>query len=275
MIVMNPTRQQTTAVLLAVLVMGMLLITGCKPGKKYNQGSAAATVRTMEQMIKDGNAHQLPTLIKAESEEMQRLLDQAQPIIERMHKLGLALQEKYPEEFEALVQRGIDASKEKFNEVTDARDDGDQWRDRATLLIADPFGMLEREMGRVETVYVDDDTYAMTIDGKPAFGVGILIRQAEDGKWYFSVPETIPGLSSQLPQTDAEWRIMSAMLKSVANGVEWTERKITDEKDAGTLEEIWAELAINVAPNLVIQWGIYETVTKRRKEREKAEKSDG
>jgi hypothetical protein len=270
---MNVVRRWVGLLLVVASVLPMMA-PGCR-GKKYDQSSAAATVRSMQEMIKDGNAHQLPTLIKAENEDMQRLLEQARPIIDRMHKLGIALQEKYPDEFDALVERGVAAGKEKFNEVTNQRPDGEQWRDRVTLLIADPFGMLDREMTRVDTEYVSDDTYALTIDGKPAFGVGLLIRRdIETRKWFFEVPDTIPGLSAQLPKSDAEWRITSAMLKSVANGVEWTERKITDEKDAGTLEEIWAELAINVAPNLVIQWGIYESVVKRRKEREKAAKAE-
>lgn len=67
---------------------------------------------------------------------------------------------------------------------------------------------------------------------------------------------------------------MNAMLKSVTNGVEWTERRITDEKNAGQLEEIWAQLAIDVGPALVVQWGLYEQATKARDARLQREKAE-
>lgn len=259
------------AVLLAAVV---LLAPGCRRSRTYHQTSADATVRSLADMLKDGNVHLIPSLIRAEDPQMQELLGQLGPLFERMNRLSESLREKYPEEFAALIERAAAAGSDKLASSGRTSRSREQWEERMTLMIADPFGMLDREMERVSTVYVDDETFALTIDDQPAFGVGVLIRQAPDGKWYFHLPQNLPGLGARLPQTDAEWRIMNAMLKSVTNGVEWTERRITEEKNAGQLEEIWAQLAIDVGPALMVQWGLYEQATKARDARLQREKAE-
>ncbi len=264
-----------TAMRVCVLIAMAMVLTGlpgCRRTRAYNQSSADATVRSLADMLKDGNVQQIPSLIHAEDPKMQELLDKLGPLFARLHNLSETLQEKYPEEFNALLERAADAGSTKLADSGRTSQNRDQWRERMTLMIANPFGTLDGEMERLSTVYVDDETFALTIDGKPAFGVGVLIRQAEDGKWYFHMPDNIPGLNSQLPKTDAEWRIMNAMLKSVTNGIEWTERRIAEEKNAGQLEEIWGQLAIDVGPQLVLQWGLYEQATKAREARLKKER---
>lgn len=262
-------------VLLAVLLSAAVFFApGCRRSRTYHQTSADATVHSLADMLKDGNVHLIPSLIRAEDPKMQELLVRLGPLFNRMNRLSQSLREKYPDEFDALLAKAAAAGSERIAASGRTAQDRGQWEERLTLMIADPFGMLDREMERVSTVYVDDETFALTIDDKPAFGVGVLIRQADDGKWYFHLPQNLPGLGSRLPQSDAEWRIMNAMLKSVTNGVEWTERRITDEKNAGQLEEIWAQLAIDVGPALVVQWGLYEQATKARDARLQREKAE-
>ncbi len=256
-----------------VSLLACVALPGCRR-RSYSQASADATVQSLADMLKDGNVRQIPSLIRAQDPKMQELLDRLGPLFDRLHRLSETLQEKYPDEVDALLAKAAQAGGEKIAASGRTTRSGEQWRDQLTLMIADPFGTMDREMARVSTIYVDDETYALTIDGQPAFGVGILIRQADDGKWYFHVPEYIPGLSSQMPQTDHEWRIMNSMFKSVTNGVEWTERRIAEE-NAGQLEEIWAQLALDVGPQLVMQWGLYEKATKAREERLKREKQTG
>ncbi|MCC6909257.1 MAG: hypothetical protein IT430_15055 [Phycisphaerales bacterium] len=268
-------RTRSSLVYLVVVagLLACLALPGCRR-RSYSQASADATVQSLADMLKDGNVRQIPSLIRAQDPKMQELLDRLGPLFDRLYKLSETLQEKYPNEVEGLLARAAEAGSEKLAASGRTSRSGEQWRDRMTLIIADPFGTMDREMARVSTIYVDDETYALTIDGQPAFGVGILIRQAEDGKWYFHLPEYIPGLSSQMPQTDYEWRIMNSMFKSVTNGVEWTERRIAEE-NAGQLEEIWAQLALDVGPQLVMQWGLYEQATKAREARLQREKRAG
>ena len=258
--------------MLLSLAVDVVMLSSCRRGGNYSQSDADATVRSLAEMLKDGNVRQIPSLIRAEDPKMQELLDKLGPLFDRLYKLSQTVQEKYPEEFQALLEKAASAGSERLADSGRTNQNRDQWRDRFTLMLANPFGMMDEEMERVSTVYVDDETCALTIDGKPAFGVGILIRQADDGKWYFHVPENIPGLGSRLPESDAEWRILNAMLKSVTNGIEWTERRIAEEENAGRLEEIQAQLAIDVAPQLVVQFGLYERATKARDAREKKEK---
>jgi len=254
------------------LSLALLALSSCRRGGNYSQSNADATVRSLAEMLKDGNVRQIPSLIRAEDPKMEALLDKLGPLFDRLYNLSQTVQEKYPDEFQVLLEKAASAGSAKIADSDRTNQNRDQWRDRFTLMLANPFGTMDKEMERVSTMYVDDETYALTIDGKPAFGVGILIRQADDGKWYFHVPENIPGLGSRLPKSDAEWRILNAMLKSVTNGVEWTERRIAEEENAGRLEEIQAQLAIDVAPQLVVQFGLYERATKARDEREKKEK---
>lgn len=265
-------RTHVRTTLLLCLALVLVALSSCRRGGTYSQADADATVRSLAEMLKDGNVRQIPSLIRAEDPKMQELLGKLGPLFDRLYILSQTVQAKYPEEFNALLEKAASTGSEKLADSGRTSQNRDQWRDRFTLLLANPFGMMDDEMDRVSTVYVDDETCALTIDGKPAFGVGLLIRQAEDGKWYFHLPENIPGLGSRLPKSDAEWRILNAMFKSVTNGVEWTERRIAEEENAGRLEEIQAQLAIDVAPQLVVQWGLYERATKARDEREKKEK---
>jgi len=261
-------------VLLILLAVVIVAAPGCRRARSYSQSSADATVHSLADMLKDGNVHLIPSLIHAEDPKMQELLGRLSPLLHRMHRLSQSLREKYPEEFNALLEKAAAAGSEKLASSGPTTQGREQWEQRMTLMIADPFGMLDREMERVSTVYVDDETFALTIDDQPAFGVGVLIRQAADGKWYFHLPQNLPGLNSRLPRSEAEWRIMNAMVKSVTNGVEWTERRITEEKNAGQLEEVWAQLALEVGPGLVLQWGLYEQATKARDARLRKEEAE-
>ncbi len=269
---MRQVRERARFCLAMLMVVTLLGVPACRRTRNYNQSSADATVQSLADMLKDGNVQQIPSLIHAEDPKMQELLDKLGPLFARLNKLSETLQEKYPDEFNALLELAADAGSTKLTESGRTSQNRDQWRERMTLMIADPFGTLDGEMERLSTMYVDDETFALTIDGQPAFGVGVLIRQAEDGKWYFHMPDNIPGLNSKLPKTEAEWRIMNSMLKSVTNGVEWTERRIAEEENAGQLEEIWGQLAIDVGPQLVLQWGLYEQATKSREARLKKER---
>lgn len=261
----------TVVLLIAVL---SATLTSCRRTRTYSQNSADGVVRSLAEMIKDGNVRLIPSLIHSDDPKMRELLAQLGPLFDRMYRLSQTLQEKYPDEFQALLEKAAAKGSEKIPSTGRSSQGRSEWEDRFTLLIADPFGMLDQQMDRVSVVYVDDETFALTIDDKPAFGVGVLIREGKDGKWYFHLPQNIPGLNSRLPQSDAEWRIMNAMLKSVTNGVEWTERRISEEKNAGQLEEIWGQLAIDVGPALVVQWGLYEQATKARDARLQREKAE-
>lgn len=259
------TRPTFPAIMLLLLLAVMCtMLTACRRTRNYSQHSADAVVRSLAEMIKEGNVRLIPSLIHADDPKMQELLAQLGPLFDRMYRLSQTLQEKYPGEFQALLEKAAEAGSEKIASSGRSSQSRGEWEERFTLLIADPFGMMDKQMERVSVVYVDDETFALTIDDKPAFGVGVLIREGKDGKWYFHLPQNIPGLNSRLPQSDAEWRIMNAMLRSVTNGVEWTERRISEEKNAGRLEEIWGQLAIDVGPALVVQWGLYEQATKAR-----------
>lgn len=92
-------------------------------------------------------------------------------------------------------------------------------RDAAVrALFADPFGGIERSLERVSTIRTADDTAAVMIDDKPAFGLGLIMRREED-RWRIILPLNLPGLARYVPRSREEWMIVASMIQVVDNAV--------------------------------------------------------
>ncbi len=247
-----------------LLIGALVSLTSCW-GRKgtYDQTTPEATVESLTEMIKNGDLPRIPELIQAEDEMLTRTLRSTAVILLRMQALSEKIKKEYPDEVDALFERIKKDAMETVQKKGEERGQTD-WGDRLQAFLIDPGSMFDEQTSRIGVAYVDDETYAVTFDGQPAFGVGMLIRQnPDDLNWYFVWPENIPGLNTKMPKTDAEWKILRSLLKSVANGVEWTEKTI-DEGKAKDLDAVWEQTMRNVGPNLAIGWMLYERALKKR-----------
>ncbi|MFW5652471.1 MAG: hypothetical protein ACOC0P_00355, partial [Planctomycetota bacterium] len=86
---------------------------------------------------------------------------------------------------------------------------------------------------------------------------------ADDGNWYFSWPDTIPGLDVGMPKTETEWKIVNNMLVSINNGLTFAENRI-ESGDFNSLEEIWEQIGREVGIQVGGQAVIYGQVLQMR-----------
>lgn len=267
-------RAARIAVIAGMLAALLTTAAGCR--KTYDQSSAEAVLESAQAMIKDGEVRQLPKLIHASNDREREMLDKCGYLLDRIYRLSERIKDEFPEELAELKEKARAKAEEVAEGQDQRRDQGERWQRMVGQWFADPFGMLKNQMARVEVVEIDDIQAAVTVDGMPAFGVGLVIRKGEgdDPNWYFQLPSSIPMVNQQMPQTEAEWKIIGAMLKSVANSVSWVEESI-DAGEVTSIEKVGQESFEMVAPTLFLQWSLYERAVKMRPKHENAGEEGG
>lgn len=198
----------------------------------YSQDTPEAVLASARQMVKEGHADHLTDLIYADSKQMRTLLDQLGGLLGDLQDLALAVQKAYPKDVQKLESDAAEAAKngnasgflqKMVGQMGQARskrmppaDNGDEMRqtfdNAAKELFADPYGWLERSEEKLTVRTVSDDTAAIMWDGKPAFGVGLLMKQ-EKGRWYVLLPTSMPGVSQAMPKTEDGWEILGDMVQ--------------------------------------------------------------
>lgn len=204
-----------------------LTVAGCN--KTYAQDTPENTLAAAKQMVADGQARRLPDLLYAESPEMRQLFNELGYTLAELQNLGTAVQKAYPEEIdklrketEAAAKRGEAtsllqrlSSQTRRTRQRGAPADGDAQADQFNRLFRDlfanPYGFLDQQSTRLSVKQITDDTAAILIDNKPAFGVGLTMR-LDDGKWYIALPLNFPGANRVLPQTPEGWQVMGEMM---------------------------------------------------------------
>jgi len=267
-----------------LLMITCALVAGGCSEQEYDQSSPNNLLDSLVEMVENGDVGRMPELIYTDDPDLRQCLDSAGIILERIQLLSVTVREKYPDEIDDLLEKGEEEATKRIEEAGNERGRSD-WGAQFEGILKDPFGAIEENRDRLTAAYVADDMYALQIDDEPAFGLGLLIVWAADevevdengkskyiypgdvpGKWYFQIPMDLPYVKDKLPQTEAEWTIMKSLMKSVANGVRWAEQAVEDEGKYESLDEVWQELAMNVGPNLVVGWVIYEKALENRPE---------
>lgn len=234
---------------------GIWLCTGC--GSEYDRSTPESTVAAMSAMIQSGDVDQLPSLIYAEDPRIRELLAEIGPILDRIESLARTINERFPTQVATIRDEVTAAAADRAGQAARSRNmDESLWESRIQLILADPFKNFEEQLARVSVVEISSDMYAIQVDGKPAFGVGLIMRKMEDGLWYVEWPTNIPGMSRFMPQTDAEWTILRSILKSVTKGVAWTEDRIDDE-NLENLNEVMRQAQEEIFPPVIVGAGLY------------------
>lgn len=225
--------------LLTVVLLALVpSLAGCK--KTYAQDTPENTLASAKQMVADGQARRLPDLIYADTPEMRTLWNQLGDALGSLQKLGTAVQSAYPDEIERLRQETEAAAKRgeatsllqrisgQARQATrqsggggrqrggppsgpDAEAQTEQFNRLFRDLFANPYGFLDQQSTRLSVKQITDDTAAILIDNKPAFGVGLTMR-LEDGKWYIALPLNVPPLSRVLPKSPEGWQILGDLM---------------------------------------------------------------
>lgn len=231
--------------LLGALLGLLAFLGGCRRGD-FPQDTPDAVLATARKMVQEKRADLLPNLIYADSKDMRKLLDQFGQTLGSLQDLAFAVNKAYPDEIAKLQEEAEAAAKNgqatSFIQkmVGQASQGGGGRRRRgqppavpapggdddprkafnnaAKELFADPYGWLTKTEGRLTTQTIADDTAAILWDGKPVFGVGLMMKQ-EKGKWYVVLPTNAPGLGQVMPKSPETWEIMGGLLEVFDNAL--------------------------------------------------------
>lgn len=202
---------------------------------RYDQDTPQAVLASARQMVLDGRASHLTRLIYADSPQLRQWLDDIGVLLGSLQVLGQEVQRAFPEEVARLRAEAEEAARRgqastlfrrMGQQVFSARGRSgpppDDVRQQFDLLMkevfADPYGWLERSEQRLSVELVDDETAAILWDGKPAFGVGLLMRRHE-GRWYISIPFDAPLLRRALPRSADGWEILGSLVATLDNAI--------------------------------------------------------
>lgn len=217
------------------LVFGVAM-TGCSD--EYGQDTPEQTIATARMLVNEGKAKNLGNLIYAENEQWRKLMRRTGVFLGNVQKLGAAIEEAFPKEVAEMRERAKKAAAEgkatsllgsltkqampgarrKRPSEKDRQEMDTAVNDAIRRLFADPYGWLRESENRLTTVYANDNTVALQWDGQMVMPpLGMVMRKAEDGKWYFVLPTNIPGLSQFMPKTDKEFAMWGSLIKTFDN----------------------------------------------------------
>ncbi|TVQ31812.1 MAG: hypothetical protein EA376_07415 [Phycisphaeraceae bacterium] len=222
-----------TAVLLGLAV----LVSGASDrpsrGGAYDQSTPDAVLISALQMVEDGEVGRLTELIHADSDEMRAVLNRVGSLLQRLHVLADEIQTRFPDEVAEMRAKaesaaGANGGMQSLFAGAPQRQRGGRggppWSTAGgggflQPLLADPFAWIERNRTRMTVIQTADNTAAIMVDGKPAFGLGLTMR-LEDDRWQVMLPLRLPFISRYMPQTREEWAIVASLVEVIDRAVD-------------------------------------------------------
>jgi hypothetical protein len=247
--------------LVVVLGMGILAVAGSRLllNEKYPQRTPEDVLNSARAMVVNGDAHRLPDLIYADDKRMRRLLNEFGRLLGSLQELGVVVARAFPEEIEQIraeaeaaalrgeasgaIQKLMSQQPLMAGRGRNQRRGGggaggfnpeaqqQAFNNAMRELFSDPYGWLERSEGKLSVQTVTDDTAALLWDGKPVFGVGLMLRQDGD-KWYVSLPTGAPGINRIVPKSDEAWEIMGSLVAVFDNAIKDLTRDVRTGRTA-------------------------------------------
>jgi len=287
------------------LVLGFfaaIVLTSCSRSDGYGQESPDAVVKAARQMVEQGRADQLTTLIYAENEDWARLMRRFGIMLGNLQKLGVSLQEAFPKEIAELKAQADEAAKKgqatgllqqftgqrslfqrRGKGAMPSREDQNRRQDAINAairrLFADPYAFLEDNAGRLTTTMVSDDIAAVLWDGQPILPpIGLSMkREVVKGKekWYFILPTNLPYASMFMPRSKDEFRMFGSLVATLDNVV-LDLTKDVKEKRVSSLNEVASKAGERVLiPAAMVFYAYGKAVEARNKEAAKATQAPG
>jgi len=204
----------------------------------YDRGTPEAALAAAFEMIEAGDAGRLSGLIHAESEAMRGALDRFGRLCKELQDVAAAAGEVFPEEAAGLrsVMREdpaalLSAIGPRGGSIDPTAGPG---RESLRALMADPYGWLISRRERLGVVQIDDERAAVQYDGRPVFGLGLMMRKGEDGAWRVELPLRFPGASRFVPQNEDEWAILGSMIDVLSGALD----ELEDDLRAGRARDL-------------------------------------
>ena len=171
--------------LFMAIAIGTASLGGCgKP--RYDASSPQAALDSMYKMIADGHPEMLGGMIHIQSRDVtfadgvteasaiQNVIDKTGDMLGQLYRVASKVRARFPAETE-----------KELNAAGAATDRGGL--ENIGRFLADPFGLMDQQRQRISVEDLGDGTAAILIDGQPAFGLGLMMREV-DGVWKVDVP---------------------------------------------------------------------------------------
>ncbi|MBX3408662.1 MAG: hypothetical protein KF859_02100 [Phycisphaeraceae bacterium] len=203
---------------------------GCQrePERTTPEGTIAAARMAVER----ADARRVADFIYAENEDYRKLLRRFGRFMNNLQELGVQIQKKFPQEIAAMQAKAEEAAKSGRANTLMAQigaqmrpqgmrrrggpppqDTRTAFEDALKALFADPYKWLRESEGRLTTTYLTDDSVALLWDEQPILPpIGMVMRRAEDGFWYFMLPTNLPGVSNFMPRTKEQFEIFGGLI---------------------------------------------------------------
>lgn len=206
----------------ALLAVGVGFFAGRSPtraGERARVDDPERFVAVALELIETGRPERLTDLIHAESPEMRAVLDGLGRALASAADLAEALAERFPDESSRLAASAF----ERWDARRPMRDG--PTGDTFAAILVDPFGWVRNGADRLAVEPLSDDARAITIDGAPALGVGLVVRRFDAG-WQIVIPSALPGVGAILPRSAEEWRIAGSMAAVLENALRDLAREV-------------------------------------------------
>ncbi len=229
-----------SAVAVIAVVVGAVARMGdsAETPREYPQATPESAIEAAFEMIEEGDAGRLPDLLHSESDAMRGAFNELALLCNELQEVAEAASEAFPEETTRLREAFRTDPAGTLRALAPGRGSidptGGPGRETFRAILADPYGWLLAQRGRLTAVTIDDTRAAVQFDGKPVFGVGLLMRKGEDEKWRVELPLRFPGSSQFVPQNDDEWSIVGSMLRVIASAVDELEADIREGRARDT-----------------------------------------
>ncbi len=230
----------------SLLALALVLagLTGCDR-KGYSQATPEDVIKSARAMVEKGEARKLEQLIYADSPEMRQLIKRVGKLCGSLGQLALQINTSFPKEVEEIKKNansgGVAQLMGEFSNQRNRRMNpideppaNDPFADALKTILADPYGWLRDNSGRLTTIAVDDNTAALMWDGKPMLAPIGMIMKRDQGKWYLVLPTNLPMVSQFMPRTPDEYRVMEMLVASLDNAL----KDVTKDIQTGKLADL-------------------------------------
>jgi hypothetical protein len=218
----------------------------------YDASSPQAALNSMYQMIAEGRPEMLGTMIHiqarditypdgvTEASAIHDVTNKAGEMLGQLYRVAGKLRQKFPNQIENELGKAAAAKRDDL--------------DLLTKFLADPFGLMDQQRGRISVEDLGDGTAAILLDGKPALGAGLLMREVE-GEWKVEIP--IDLLQKYRPNTREEWAVIANMMPSLEKAFTAFETEL-DQGQFRDLQAASARAGRLLGERAVVQAIIYQ-----------------
>lgn len=246
--------RSSRTVMAAGLALAAALLGGCsKP--QYDTSTPQAALDSMYQMIADKRSDMLGEMIYiqprditfsdgvTEASAIGNVIDKTGDMLGRLYRVAEKLHQRFPDEINREVSQAKIASRRNgFEEFG--------------RFLADPFGLMDQQRQRLSVEDLGDGTAAVLVDGKPAFGVGMQMRDV-DGHWKIEIP--IDLMQKYRPNTREEWSVVANMMLSLEKSLTAFESEL-DRGDFRDLQQASARAGRLLGERGFVQAIIYQAM---------------